>query len=151
MIYSFSFQCQGPIQGSCENVASRALLLSETRLAALILPVAGTRPQSLTIYALIRSLLFSLPQNCHWQKISPLSSKRGFNWFSRPWNVLFRKFEARTLRGEGKKEHEIHLHPASGKLLLTFNLFQQEMGSYIVTTVNRRAEERGAIRQDCQL
>lgn len=51
----------------------------------------------------------------------------------------------------GGKRHKIHLHPTSGKLLLTFNLFQQEMGSYIVTTVNRQVEKRGAIRQDCQL
>lgn len=65
-------------------------------------------------------------------------------------------FYSESLRPErwgrrGKKEHGIHLHPVSGKLLLTFNLFQEEMGSYVVTTVNRRAGRRGAIRQDCQL
>lgn len=45
---------------------------------------------------------------------------------------------------EGRKK--IHLHPTSAKLLLTFNLFLQEMESYILTTVNRGAEERGVIR-----
>lgn len=39
-----------------------------------------------------------------------------------------------------------HLHPTSAKLLLTFNLFLQEMESYILTTVNRGAGERGVIR-----
>lgn len=40
------------------------------------------------------------------------------------------------------KKKKIHLHPTSGKLLLTFNLFLQEMEGYILTTVNRRTGEK---------
>lgn len=82
----------------------------------------------------------------------PSLIKEGLQLIFQAMECFIQKVWGQDAGGEGKKkENEIHLHPTSGKLLLTFNLFQQEMGSYIVTTVNRRVEERGAIRQDCQL
>lgn len=104
-------------------------------------PSSGWNKTSISRYLPFHQIpAFSLPQNCHWQKISPPSSKRVFNWFPGQGRILFRKLEAK--RG-GKR---IYLHPTSAKLLLTFNLFLQEMESYILTTVNRGAEERGVIR-----
>lgn len=89
----------------------------------------------------------SLPQNCHRLKISPFLIKEPriqlipepgpFFFFF--FFLEFRNFEAHTQ----KKDRENTCIPPSGKLLLTFNLFRQEMESYILTTVNRgTGEER---------
>lgn len=86
----------------------------------------------------IPSFFASLPQNCHRLKISPF---------------LIKEPRVQLLPRQGAFYSETLMHtkriektPASpsGKLLLTFNLFQEEMECYILTTVNRGTrEERG--------
>lgn len=77
--------------------------------------------------SLIR-FLFQLPQSCQQKKISypPL---QGLNWISQCVNV--------PSWGKIYKKIKSHLHPPSGKLLLTFNLFLQEMERYGISKVNR--------------
>ncbi len=88
----------------------------------------------------IPTFFASLPQNCHRLKISPFLIKElRVQLISRLGEFLFRNFEAHTQ----KKDRENTCIPPSGKLLLTFNLFRQEMESSILTTVNRgTGEER---------
>lgn len=88
-----------------------------------------------------------LPQNCHRLKISPflikeprvqLIPKPGF------YSFFFLFLDSGTLKHiHTKKIEKTPASPPSAKLLLTFNLFRQEMEGYILTTVNRgTGEER---------
>lgn len=106
--------------------------------------MARTRPQSLTISPLIKSLPFCLPATKLSQaenKPFPYQRAKGSIDFQARRFFLFRNFEAKKKREkESKREREKTPAPLplpSGKLLLTFNLFRQEMESYILTTVNR--------------
>lgn len=85
----------------------------------------------------------SLPQNCHRLKISPFLIKEPrVQLIPKPGSFfLFFFWNSGTLKHIHKKKTPAS--PPSGKLLLTFNLFRQEMESYILTTVNRgTGEER---------
>lgn len=85
----------------------------------------------------------SLPQNCHRLKISPFLIKEPRVQLIPKLGDFFFFFYSETLKHTQKKDRENTCIPPSGKLLLTFNLFRQEMESYILTTVNRgTGEER---------
>lgn len=105
--------------------------------------MARTRPQSLTISPLIKSLPFCLPATKLSQaenKPFPYQRAKGSIDFQARRFFLFRNFEAKKRERKRVKEREKTPAPLplpSGKLLLTFNLFRQEMESYILTTVNR--------------
>lgn len=82
----------------------------------------------------------SLPQNCHRLKRSPF---------------LIKEPRVQLIPRQGEFYSETLMHteriaktpasPPSGKWVLTFNLFQEEMECYVLTTVNRGGtrEERG--------
>lgn len=78
-----------------------------------------------------------LPQNCHRRKISPFLIKEPrVQLIPRPGFFFFLNRELWSTYTQ-KKIEKTPAPPPSGKLLLTFNLFRQEMESYILTTVNR--------------
>lgn len=105
----------------------------------------------------IPTFFASLPQNCHELKISPflikeprvqLISRRGLNSYRETLRHKHTYTPTPSLKKKGENtctdspKLPPRLPPSpSGKLLLTFNLFLQEMESYILTTVNRGTGE----------
>lgn len=143
--------CEGKIKSVCTQERERETMREqEHRGRASVVPDMitfldlshGKNKTSISHYLpfnQIPTFFASPPQNCHRLKISPFLIKEPrVQLISRLGEFLFRNFEAK------KKEIEkTPASPPSGKLLLTFNLFRQEMESYILTTVNRgTGEER---------